>query len=136
MDSFKTRSTARKSVLTVIYTFIPLFALAFLGLKITVAAWLFFEIILLAVFGFCLLLTSKTHREIQFENDKVLIYNTGNRQSYIFEQLKQSDFHIKQSEKQKSNNACDMRIEDSVFAFYDVQSCREMLAYIQKNFPN
>jgi len=136
MDSFKTRSTARKSVLTVIYTFIPLFALAFLGLKITVAAWLFFEIILLAVFGFCLLLTSKTHWEIQFEDGKVLIYNTGNRQSYIFEQLKQSDFHIKQSEKQKSNNACDMKIEDSIFAFYDVQSCREMLAYIQKNFPN
>ena len=136
MDSFKTRSTARKSVLTVIYTFIPLFALAFLGLKITVAAWLFFEIIVLAVFGFCLLLTSKTHWEIQFENDKVLIYNTGNRQSYIFEQLKQSDFHIKQSEKQKSNNACDMKIENSIFAFYDVQSCREMLAYIQKNFPN
>ena len=102
MDSFKTRSTARKSVLTVIYTFIPLFALAFLGLKITVAAWLFFEIILLAVFGFCLLLTSKTHWEIQFEDGKVLIYNTGNRQSYIFEQLKQSDFHIKQSEKQKA----------------------------------
>ena len=136
MDSFKTRSTARKSVLTVIYTFIPLFALAFLGLKIAVVTWLFFEIILLVVFGFCLLLTSKTHWEIQFENDKVLIYNTGNRQSYIFEQLKQSDFHIKQSEKQKSNNACDMKIEDSIFAFYDVQSCREMLAYIQKNFPN
>jgi len=136
MDSFKTRSTARKSVLTVIYTFIPLFALAFLGLKVAVVTWLFFEIILLVVFGFCLLLTSKTHWEIQFENGKVLIYNTGNRQSYIFEHLKQSDFHIRQSEKQKANNACDMKIEDSIFAFYDVQSCQEMLAYIQKHFPN
>ena len=136
MDSFKTRSTARKSVLTVIYTFIPLFALAFLGLKIAVVTWLFFEFILLVVFGFCLLLTSKTHWEIQFENGKVLIYNTGNRQSYIFEHLKQSDFHIKQSEKQKTNNSCDMKIEDSIFAFYDVQSCQEMLAYIQKSFPN
>ena len=136
MSSFKTRSTARKSVLTVIYTFIPLFALAFLGLKIAVVTWLFFEFILLVVFGFCLLLTSKTHWEIQFENGKVLIYNTGNRQSYIFEHLKQSDFHIKQSEKQKTNNSCDMKIEDSSFAFYDVQSCQEMLAYIQKSFPN
>ena len=136
MDSFKTRSTARKSVLTVIYTFIPLFALAFLGLKIAVVTWLFFEIILLVVFGFCLLLTSKTHWEIQFENGKVLIYNTGNRQSYIFEHLKQSDFHIKQSEKQKTNNSCDMKIEDSIFAFYDVQSCQEMLAYIRENFPS
>ena len=136
MSSFKTRSTARKSVLTVIYTFIPLFALAFLGLKVAVATWLFFEIILLLVFGFCLLLTCKTYWEIQFKNDQVLVYNTGNRQSYIFEQLKQSDFHIKQSENQKARNSCDMKLEDSIFVFYDVQSCQEMLAYIQKNFPN
>ena len=136
MSSFKTRSTAHKSVLTVIYTFIPLFALAFLGLKVAVATWLFFEIILLLVFGFCLLLTGKTYWEIQFKNDQVLVYNTGNRQRYIFEQLKQSDFHIKQSENQKARNSCDMKLEDSIFVFYDVQSCQEMLAYIQKNFPN
>lgn len=136
MNTFQTRSSARKSVLTLIYTFIPLFALAFLGLKIAVTTWLFFEIILLLTFGFTLLLTARTHWEIRFENDKVLIYNTGNRQSYVFQQIKQSDFHIKQSAKQKEKNTCDMKIEDSVFAFYDVQSCREMLAYIQENFPN
>lgn len=136
MNTFQTRSSARKSLLTLIYTFIPLFALAFLGLKIAVTTWLFFEIILLLTFGFTLLLTARTHWEIRFENDKVLIYNTGNRQSYVFQQIKQSDFHIKQSAKQKEKNTCDMKIEDSVFAFYDVQSCREMLAYIQENFPN
>ena len=135
MNTFRTRSSARKSVLALVYTFIPMFALAFLGLKIAVVTWLFFEIVLLLVFGFTLLLTTKTHWEIQFENDKVLIYNTGNRQSYVFENIKQSDFHIKQSEKQKANNTCDMKIEDSVFAFYDVRSCQEMLAYIGENFP-
>ena len=131
MSSFETRSTARKSVLTVIYTFIPLFALAFLGLKVAVATWLFFEIILLLTFGITLFLIAKTHWEIQFENSKVLIYNTGNRQSYVFENIKQSDFHIKQSQKQKEANTCDMKIEDAVFAFYDVRSCQEMLAYIE-----
>ena len=135
MNTFRTRSSARKSVLALVYTFIPMFALAFLGLKIAVATWLFFEFVLLLAFGFMLLLTARTHWEIQFENDKVLIYNTGNRQSYVFENIKQSDFHIKQSKKQKANNTCDMKIEDSVFAFYDVQSCQEMLAYIQENFP-
>lgn len=135
MNSFRTRSSARKSVLTVIYTFIPMFALAFLGLKVAVVTWLFFEIVLLLVFGFTLFLTAKTHWEILFENDNVHIYNTGNRQSYVFHQIKQSDFHIKQSQKQTENNTCDMKIADSVFAFYDVQSCQEMLAYIQENFP-
>ena len=136
MNSFKTRSTARKSVLTIIYTFIPMFALAFLGLKVAVATWLFFEIILLLIFGFTLFLTAKTHWEIQFKDDKVLVYNTGNRQSYVFEQIKQSDFHIKQSQKQKKNDTCDMKLEDSIFIFSDVQSCQEMLAYIRDNFPN
>ena len=136
MNSFKTRSPARKSVLTIIYTFIPMFALAFLGLKVAVATWLFFEIILLFVFCLTLFLTAKTHWEIQFEGDKVLIYNTGNRQSYVFEQIKQSDFHIKQSKRQEKNDTCDMKIEDSIFNFYDVQSCQEMLAYIRDNFPN
>ena len=136
MNSFKTRSTARKSVLTIIYTFIPMFALAFLGLKVAVATWLFFEIILLLTFGFTLFLTAKTHWEIQFKDDKVLVYNTGNRQSYVFEQIKQSDFHIKQSQKQKKNDTCDMKLEDSIFIFSDVQSCQEMLAYIRDNFPN
>ncbi len=135
MNSFRTRSSARKSVLTIIYTFIPMFALAFLGLKIAVTTWLFFEIVLLLTFGFTLFLTAKTHWEIQFENDKVIVYNTGNRQSYVFEQIKQSDFHIKQSQKQKEKNTCDMKIEDAVFAFYDVQSCQEMLGYIRDNFP-
>ena len=133
MNAFRTRSSARKSVLVLFY--IPMFALAFLGLKIAVVTWLFFEIVLLLVFGFTLFLTAKTHWEIEFENSKVLIYNTGNRQSYVFENIKQSDFHIKQSKKQKEANTCDMKIEDSVFAFYDVQSCQEMLAYIQENFP-
>jgi hypothetical protein len=136
MNSFKTRSTARKSVLTIVYTFIPMFALAFLGLKVAVATWLFFEIILLFAFGFTLFLTAKTHWEIQFKDDKVLVYNTGNRQSYVFEQIKQSDFHIKQSQKQKKNDTCDMKLEDSIFIFSDVQSCQEMLAYIRDNFPN
>lgn len=135
MNSFRTRSSARKSVLTIIYTFIPMFALAFLGLKIAVTTWLFFEIVLLLTFGFTLFLTAKTHWEIQFENDKVIVYNTGNRQSYVFEQIKQSDFRIKQSQKQKEKNTCDIKIADTVFAFYDVQSCQEMLGYIRDNFP-
>jgi len=136
MHTFETRSTARRSALTVTYTYIPMFALAFLGLKVSVTTWLFFEGMLLLLFGFCLWLTCRTHWEIRFENDRVLIYNTGNRQSYAFQQLRQCDFHIKQSKKQQANNTCDMKIEDSVFLFYDVQSCREMLAYIQQNFPN
>ena len=136
MHAFKTRSTAEKSVRTMIFTFIPMFALAFFGLKVAVATWLFLEGILLVAFAVCLILSAKTHWEIQFENDKVLVYNTGNRQSYVFERLKQSDFHIKQSEKQKAKNTCDMKLEDSIFVFYDVQACQEMLAYIRENFPN
>lgn len=136
MHTFKTRSTSEKSVRTIIYTCIPMLALAFLGLKISLIAWLFFEGILLSTFAFCLLLTAKTHWEIEFKNDSILVYNTGNRRSYVFDQLSQSDFIIKQSEKQKAKNTCDMWIADAPFVFSDVQSYRQMISYIQENFPN
>lgn len=135
MHTFQTRSTSEKSVRTTVFTFIPMFALAFLGLRVAVATWLFLEVMLLLVFAFCLILTAKTHWEIRFENDKVLVYNAGNRQSYVFEQLRQSDFHIKQTEKQKVKNTCDMKLEDAPFAFYDIQNYQEMRAYILENFP-
>lgn len=135
MNTFKTRSTSAKIVRTTVFTFLPMFALAFLGLKVAVATWLFLEGVLLLSFLFCLFLSAKTHWEIRFEDDKVLIHNTGNRQSYVFEELKQSDFHITQTEKQKVKNACDMRLEDAVFRFYDVQACAEMQTYIRQHFP-
>ena len=135
MNTFQTHSTAEKSVRTMIYTFLPMFALAFLGLRVAVVTWLFLEGMLLLVFAFCLILTAKTHWEIQFKEDKVLVYNTGNRQSYVFEQLTQSDFHIRQTEKQAAKNTCDMKLEDAPFAFNDVQNCREMQAYIRNHFP-
>ena len=135
MQTFQTRSTSAKSVRTMLFTFLPMFALAFLGLKVAVATWLFLEGVLLLSFLVCLAVSAKTHWEIRFEDDKVLIYNTGNKQSYVFESLKQSDFHITQTEKQQAKNACDMRLEDAVFRFYDVQACTEMQTYIREHFP-
>ena len=61
MHSFKTRSGARKNILTMVFTFIPMFALAFLGLKIAVSTWLFFEGILGITFCVCPILVSRTH---------------------------------------------------------------------------
>lgn len=135
MNSFKTRSSARKSVLTIVYTFIPLFLLAFLGLTITVAAWIFFEVILLFAFAFCLFLVSKTHWEIEFQGNTVYLYNTGNRQQYCIENLTQSALLIKQTQKQKSNNAADLLIGDTTLRLYDVQNCSDLLTYVRENLP-
>ena len=54
MDTFQTHSTARKSVITILFTFFLMFVLAFLGLKVAVATWLFLEGILLVSSLFCL----------------------------------------------------------------------------------
>ena len=90
MSSFKTRSTARKSVLAIVYTYIPMFLLAFLGLKIAMITWLYLESMLLLVFAFCLFLVSKTHWEIELQGNNISLVNTGNRQSYYIENLTQS----------------------------------------------
>ena len=135
MSSFKTQSTARKSMLTIIYTFIPMFILAFLGLKIAVITWLYFEGVFLLVFLFCLFLVSKTHWEIEFKDNNLNLVNTGNHQSYYIENLTQSDLIIKQTQNQKKKNCCDLKIANTPFGIYDVKRYDELMVYIQKNIP-
>ncbi len=135
MNTFTTRSSVRKSVLTTVYTFILLFLLAFLGLTITVAAWIFFEGILLFVFAFCLFLVSRTHWEIEFRGNTVYLYNTGNRQQYRIENLTQSALLIKQTPKQTANNTADLFITDTPLRMYDVQNCSDLLTYVRENLP-
>lgn len=135
MNSFKTRSRAKRNVLTVIFTFIPLFALAFLGLKVAVVTWLFFEGVLALVFCICLLLVAKTHWEIEFRDAHILLYNTGNHQSYSLDDLTRSDLIIKQSDAQKQKNTCDLTFKDMPFRLYDVACHNEMVTYIQEHFP-
>ena len=50
MHEFSTRSSPKKNVITIICVFALMFALAFFGLTIALATWIFFEAILLAVF--------------------------------------------------------------------------------------
>ena len=135
MTSFKTQSSSRRNVLTVVYTFLPMFALAFLGLRVAVVTWLFFEIILLLTFGYCMLLSGRTYFEMAFQGDRIVMYNRGNRQSYEFTDLTQKDFLIRQSAKQKTRNTCDMQIRDCMFRFNDVENCSQLLAYLQENVP-
>ena len=136
MNSFKTQSTARKSVLAVIYTFIPMFLLAFWGLKIGTITWLYFESVFLLVFLFCLFLVSKTHWKIEFKDNHVSLVNTGNHQSYYIENLTQSDLIIKQTQKQKKKKRCDLKIANTPFGIYDVKQYNELMIYIQQNIPS
>lgn len=134
MHTFQTRSTAKRQTLTVLFAFLPMFALAFLGLKIAVATWLFFEIMLLLCLVFCLFIVKRTYWELEFADCVLLLRNHGNGQRYRFGDLRQADFVITQTGKQKEQNACDLRIQDAPFRMYDVQNCDELRTYIQKHF--
>lgn len=134
MNEFSTVSSSKRSVITVACTFAVLFALAFLGLAVTLAAWIFFEAILLVVFLICFLLTKKTYWKIEFTGNTLTVFNNGNGQSYVFTDLKAEDFKITESNKQKEKNLCDMRISDVPFAFYDIADCKELKEYIKSNF--
>lgn len=135
MNTFKTRSSARKNVMTVIITFLCLFALAFLGLKIAVVTWLFFETVLLLTFAFCMFLVARSHWEMEFRGCDLMLYSTGNRQSYYVEDLTRADLMIKQTEKQKAKNTCDLQIRNAPFVICDVKDHSGMWTYIQENIP-
>ena len=135
MNTFKTRSSSRKNVITVICTFLPMMLLACLGLKVAVATWIFLEAVLLLTGGFCLLLVARTRWEIVFQGGTIHLYNTGNRQSYCVENLTRSELLIKQSASQKGRDCCDLVIVDCPFRMYDVQKCEALRRYIGQNFP-
>lgn len=135
MQPFTTQSSPKKTIRTVLITFVIAFALAFLGLTVTVALWLFLEGILALTMAYCLFLVSRTYWTIQIRDDQIALYNHANRQTYLFEDLKQSDLRITQTEKQKENNTCDMRIQDAPFRIYDAASYSEMMAYIREHMP-
>lgn len=135
MNSFHTKSSARRLMLTVLFTFIPMFLLAFLGLKIAVITWLYFEAVLALTFLFCFFLVAKTHWKIEFQGNSVHLFNTGNRRSYCIDNLTQSDLTIKQTPNQQKRNCCDIKIANTSFGFYDVERYDELIEYIQENIP-
>lgn len=135
MNTFHTRSSPKKMIQTVLCTGLLMAALAFLGLKVAVVTWLYFEGMVILTVGFCLAIVAKTHWEIRFEDSRILLYNTGNRRSYVVEDIPRSDLMITQTKGQKEKNTCDLQIRGTVFRFYDVESCREMGEYIRRNFP-
>ena len=135
MNSFKTRSSARKNVMVIVYTFASMFFLAFFALKISVTSWLYIEGLLLIACIFCIALVAKTHWEIEFKENSISLYNTGNYQSFFLENLKRSQITVKQTEKQKRKNRGDLRVADTPFRMYDVEHCSEMIQYIQEYVP-
>lgn len=122
MDSFKTHSTPRKNLIVVLLTGVIMCAAAFWGLTITVAAWLFFEGIVLVCTIFCLLITARTYLILEFNGSDLILTNNGTKQQYLFQDLTLADFKIKQSAAQKKQNACDLRIADTPFQINDLQN--------------
>ena len=135
MPSFQTRSTARKSMLTVHITFLVMFVLAFLGLTVAVITWLFFEGVLLFSYLLCLFCVGKTHWELDFQRDCLFLTNTGNGRSYVFENLTQADLVVTQSKTQLQKDSCDLKLRNTPFGIYDVQQCRALMAYLQQTLP-
>ena len=135
MHSFQTQSSSRKLVLAVVLAYIPMMLLAFLGLKIAIVTWLFFEVILLLCLGFCLLLVARNRWEITFEDQSVKLLNIGNHECYRIDNLKKSRLTVKQSSRQKAKNCCDLVISDTVFGIYDVKHCDQLLRYIDQYIP-
>jgi len=131
MHTLTTKSSSRKLVLSCLYAFIPMFALAFLGLRIAVATWLFFEGILLLTMCFCLPLAARNRWEITFTDNNLHLKNLGNRQAYYFENVGTHELVLKQSKSQKAKNCCDLQIVGTSFGIYDVQDYAALSAYIQ-----
>ena len=133
-NQFQTVSTATKNVRTILLTWTVVAIIAVFAITISVATLIFFEAIIAISFLLSLYLVSKTKWVLVFEDDKLAIFNTGNKRGYSFEDLKKADFIIKQTDAQKAKNCGDLKIVGSSAVFNDVQNVSELSAYINENF--
>ena len=135
MNSFKTVTSPKNKIITFSVTCAIMFALAFLGLTVTVAFWLFLEIIVVASSIVCFFIVKRTYWIIEFQDQTLFLQNHGTGQSYHIDELTLADFDFKQTEKQKASNTGHVRMEDyPLFMMYDVQNYSEFEAYVRRNF--
>jgi len=131
MRTFHTESSSRQSVRTVFITCIVLALLALLGLKISFAAFLFFEGIMVATGIFMLFATSRARWLLDFRNANLHLTNTGNHKEYHLQKLTMEDFRFTQSARQKAKNRGNLRIRQyPAFGFYDVEKFAELQQYL------
>jgi hypothetical protein len=112
-----------------------MFALAFLALSITVAFWLFLEIVIAAIFAILFFRVKRAYLSIEFQDKLLILHDNGNGKTYQVDQLTVADFEFKQTEKQKALNSGDVRMVNyPLFMMYDVQNFSEFEAYVRNNF--
>lgn len=134
MNSFHTESSSRKNVGAILYTYFGLALLSLLGLKIAVITCLYFEAVALISALMCFFAVSKTRWIMDFHDNTLLLTNTGNKKQYYIDNLSASDFHFKQSKKQRSANRCDLTLADYSFKLYDVNNYEELKQYVLAAF--
>lgn len=133
MKEFITVSLPKKNLITIAITFAIMAALAFFGLTVTLAFWIFLEVLIIVSFIFVFLLVKKTFWVIELHDKTLFLYNNGNGQKYRLDELTYSSFILKQTEAQKTNNCGDVKFRDYPFLMYDVQNFKEFEAYIRDN---
>lgn len=134
MELFITHSSSKRNVKTVVITFAVMFALAFFALAINLAAWIFAECMVLVIFFITYTVTKKTVWTIEFKGTALTLTNMGNKQSYVFKDMKAIDFVLIQTPAQKEKNIGDFGIGGEPFRMYDVEKFNRLKEYIAKNF--
>ena len=135
MNSFKTVTSPKNKIITFSVTCAIMFALAFLALSITVAFWLFLEIVIAAIFTILFFRVKRAYWIIEFQDKLLILHENGNGKTYQVDQLTIADFEFKQTEKQKALNSGDVRMVNyPLFMMYDVQNFSEFEAYVRRNF--
>ncbi len=74
-------------------------------------------------------------RVLTFKEGKLYLTNISGTKQFTVYDVPASDFIITQSEGQKKNDTCNLKIKNTVFKLYSVENCTEMKKYIEENFP-
>ena len=105
-------------------------------LTVSFVTWVIFECIILIAVA----VTSRStfaanqHYTFKFRGKSLYVYGATISREAHFDRLKRSDFVIKQSEKDKANDRCFVKIRNN--RFYGVKNAKEFIEYIDKTYTD
>ena len=139
MDTFVTETDDgfvwKNNRKVLLITWLVMAVLALAGFAAGWIAVIFFEVIIAFTVLFCgLLLKNRKGFALTFEGNDLYITDRYRGREYCVYNIPASDFVFRQTEKEKEQCLCTVKIRDTMFSFSGVKQSERLQAYVAEHY--
>ncbi|MBQ7761296.1 MAG: hypothetical protein IJ400_04495 [Clostridia bacterium] len=140
MNTFETKTNPKFAIkiygLTMLITYLALALLGLLLLSVNIKFFILAEALILVCMGISALISIKNNSKFTFVFEGNVLHINGVKpaQEWVVYDIPASDFIITQSKGERECDCCTVKIKDTAFKFYGVESYAQLKNYIESNF--